>query len=115
MTFVEAEVEHLDYVWMNEPRGGQRLAAKARDERRVVGEVLGQQLDRHVALQPPVEREVHGRHASDAEPSFELVAPSDGGGVGHCPLPFPAPGPPLDPPPLPPPLPSPAPPLPVPV
>ena len=62
---VEAEVEHLHDVRVHEPRRGQRLAAEARDERRVVGEVLGEQLDRDVALQPAVERELHGRHPAD--------------------------------------------------
>ena len=71
---VEAEVEHLDDVRVHEPRRGQRLAAEARDEARVLGQVLGEQLDRDVALQPRVERELHGRHAADAEAAVELVA-----------------------------------------
>ena len=63
---VEAEVEDLHDVGVHEPRGGERLAAEARDELRVVGEVLGEQLDRDVALQAAVEREHDGRHAADA-------------------------------------------------
>ena len=42
---VEAEIEHLDDVGVHEARRGQRLAAEARDERRIVGQVLGEQLD----------------------------------------------------------------------
>ena len=37
---------------MHEPRGGERLAAEARDELLVLGEVLGEQLDGDVALEP---------------------------------------------------------------
>ena len=105
VALVEAEVEHLNDVRVHEPGSGERLAAEARDERRVVGEVLGQQLQRDVALEALVEGEVHGRHAADAEPALDPVAACDRRRV-HCPLPpFPLP------PPLPPP--SPAPPLPV--
>ena len=71
---VGAEVEHLHDVRVHEPRGGERLAAEARDEARVLGQVLGQQLDGDVALQPRVERELDGGHAADAEPAFEPVA-----------------------------------------
>ena len=55
LALVEAEVEHLDDVRVHEPGGRERLAPEARDERRVVGEVLGEQLDRDVALEPLVE------------------------------------------------------------
>ena len=71
---VEAEVEDLDDVGVHEPRGGQRLAAEARHEARVLGQVLGEQLDRDVALQAGVERELDGRHAADAEAVVEPVA-----------------------------------------
>ena len=71
---VGAEVEHLDDVRVHEPRGGERLAPEARDEARVLGEVLGEQLDGDVALEPRVERELHGRHAADAEAALEPVA-----------------------------------------
>ena len=71
---VGAEVEHLDDVRVHEPRRGQRLAAEARDERRVLGQVLGQQLDGDVALQARVEGELDGRHAADAQAALELVA-----------------------------------------
>jgi hypothetical protein len=52
---------------VHEPGGGERLAAKPRHELVVVGEVLGQQLDGDAALEPPVTRQAHGRHAADAE------------------------------------------------
>ena len=65
---VEPEVEDLDDVGVHEPRGGERFAAESRDELRVLGEVLGQQLDRDVALEARVESldpDVH--HADDDE------------------------------------------------
>ena len=74
---VAAGVEHLHDVRVHEARRRLRLALEARDERRVVGEVLGEQLDRDLALQAQVEREVHGRHAAEAEPALEPVAPGD--------------------------------------
>ena len=52
---VEARVEHLHDVGVHEPRRGQRLAPEPRDERRVVGQVLGQQLHGDVALEALVE------------------------------------------------------------
>ena len=80
---VEAEVEDLHDVRVHEPRGGERLAPEARDEARVLGEVLGEQLDRDVALQPRVERELDGRHAADAEAALEPVAVGEEL-VSHC-------------------------------
>ena len=74
---VEPEVEHLNDVRMHEPGRRQRLAPEARYERRVVGEVLGEQLDRHVALEALVERQLHGGHAADAEAAFHPVPPDD--------------------------------------
>ena len=58
-------------------RGGQRLAPEARDEAVVLGEVLGQQLDRDLPLEHVVERAVDGRHAAGAEPLVEPVAARD--------------------------------------
>ena len=52
---VEPEVEDLHDVRVHEARGGQRLAAEALDELVVVGEVLGQQLHRDLALEAAVE------------------------------------------------------------
>ena len=71
---VGAEVEDLHDVRVHEPGGGERLAAEARDEARVLRQVLGEQLDRDVALQPRVERELDGGHAADAEAALEPVA-----------------------------------------
>ena len=59
---------------MLKPRGGERLAAEAGDEGLVLGEVLGQQLHGHAALEHAVERQEDGRHAARAEPSLEPVA-----------------------------------------
>ena len=86
---VEAEVEHLDDVRVHEPGGGERLAAEAGDERRVVGQVLGQQLDRHVALEALVEGQLHGGHPTDAEAALDPVAPDDLSSVGQPPPPGP--------------------------
>ena len=72
-----AGVEHLDDVGVHQPRGRLRLALEARHERRVVGEVLGEQLDGDLALQAQVEREVHGGHPAEAEPALQAVAPGD--------------------------------------
>ncbi len=80
---VEAEVEDLHDVRVHEPRGGERLAAEARDELRVVGEVLGEQLDRDLALEPAVEGELDGRHAAEAEALAELVAAGDDDAGAH--------------------------------
>ena len=71
---VEPEVEHLHDVGVHEAGGGQRLAAEARDEVRVLGEVLGQQLDRDVALQARVEGQLHGRHPAGPQAALESVA-----------------------------------------
>ena len=48
---VEAGVEHLDDVRVLQAGGGERLAPEAGDERLVVGQVLGEQLDRHRPLE----------------------------------------------------------------
>src|SRR3954451_7694877 len=52
----------------------ERLAAEARDELRVLGEVLGEDLHRDVALQAAIARDPDRRHAADAEAVAELVA-----------------------------------------
>ena len=66
-----------------------------RDERWIVGQMLGQQLDRDVALEALVERQVDGRHAADSEASFQAVSPCDARGASHCPFPLPIPAPPV--------------------
>ena len=53
---VPAGVVDLHDVGMDQLGGGQRLAPEAGDEAVVLGEVLGQQLDRHLALEHAVER-----------------------------------------------------------
>ena len=77
LALVEPEVEDLDDVGMHQPGGGQGLAAEARDEGRVVGQVLGQQLQGDIALQPLVEGQVDGGHAADAQPALDPVAAGD--------------------------------------
>jgi hypothetical protein len=39
--------------------------------------VLGQQLDRHIALEALVEGELDRRHTTDAEAALDPVAPND--------------------------------------
>ena len=84
---VGAEVEDLHDVRVDEPGGGERLAPEARDEVRVLGQVLGEQLDRHVPLQPRVERELDRGHAADPEAVLEPVAVGEEGVGGHRSLP----------------------------
>ena len=117
---VAAGVEHLDDVRVHQARGRLRLALEARHERGVVGEVLGQQLDRHLALEAHVEREVHRRHAAEARagpragsarrshvgiarsfrrlPAPPAPRPTPRAAAGTLPLPSPAPVPPPCPP-----------------
>src|SRR6266511_1943575 len=107
---VEAEVEHLDDVGVDEPRRRQGLAAEAGDERRIVGQVLGEELDGHRALEPLVEGQLDRGHAAHAEAALEPVAAGDpllahGACVppplpGGAPVPPPPPPPPLLPPPV---------------
>ena len=86
-------VEHLHDVGVHEARRRLRLALEARHERGVVGEVLGEQLDRHLALEAQVEREVHGGHPAEAQPALQAVAPGDLHRA-HLPPSWPAPTPP---------------------
>ena len=74
---VQARVEDLHDVRVYQTRGGLGLALEARDERRILGEVLGQQLDRHTPFQAHIEREVHRRHPPEPEPALQTVAPGD--------------------------------------
>src|SRR5262249_9517045 len=83
-------------------------ALEAGHERGVLGEVLGQQLHCHAALQTQVGRDVNGRHAAEPQSAFQAVAPADRNGAHLPPSGRAPPGPPLPPalPPLPPPSPS---------
>ena len=74
---VAAGVVHLHDVRVHQLRGGQRLAPEAGDEAVVLGEVLGQQLHRDLALEHAVQRAVHRRHAAGAEALVEPVAARD--------------------------------------
>ena len=72
-----AGVEHLHDVRVNQACGGLRLALETRDERRILGEVLGEQLDGHLALQAQIEGEVDGGHPAETESALQAVAPGD--------------------------------------
>ena len=83
---VAALVADRDDVGVAEHRGGAGLAGEPVDERRVVGQVLGHDLDRDRAVQPQVGGGVDGRHAAAGEPLLEAVAPLEDQahhGVGH--------------------------------
>ncbi len=72
---VDAGVVDLDDVRVDQLRDGERLAAEAGDELLVVGEVLGQDLDRDLALEHGVGRlEDRVDMPPGAEPLAELVA-----------------------------------------
>ena len=72
-----AGVEDLHDVGVDQARRGLCLALEARHERGVLGEVLGEQLHRDLALQAQVEGEVNGGHPAEAEPALQAVAPGD--------------------------------------
>src|SRR5918998_2011344 len=92
---VAPRVVDLHDVRVLEPRGGERLAAEAGHEGLVLGEMLGEQLDRDATLEHVVEPEEHGRHPAGSEPALEPVAPGDLGRRGHVtPLPVPEGAPP---------------------
>ena len=65
---------------MDQLGDGQRLAPEAGDEALVVGEVLGEDLDRDRPLEGQVGRLVDVRHAARTEPVAELVAAREGAG-----------------------------------
>ena len=70
-------VEHLDDVGMREAGGRGRLALEARDELRVLGEPMMQQLQRDLAPELGVLGEPHVAHAARADPVDDLVAAVD--------------------------------------
>src|SRR5918992_5023192 len=72
---------------MLEAGGGQRLAPEARHEGLVLGQMLGEQLDRHRPLEHGVGGHEDGGHAAGSEPPLDPVAPRDVGGGGHQPSP----------------------------
>ena len=94
---VKAGIEHLHDVRVDEPGGGLGLALEARDECRVVGEMLGEELHGHEPFQARVQRAVHRRHPAVPEAAFEPVAAGDhlcvhGAAAPPAPLPWPLPG-----------------------
>ena len=72
---VDPGVVDLDDVGVDQFRDGERLAPEAGDEPLVVGEVLGEDLDRDGALEDPVGCPMHGRHPARAEAPVDLIAP----------------------------------------
>jgi hypothetical protein len=66
-----------------------RAAASASRRNRETN--VGQQLERDVALESAVEREVDSRHPADAQSTFDPVPARDRGGAGHPPEVFVAP------------------------
>jgi hypothetical protein len=83
---VAALVADRDDVGVAEHRRRARLPGEPVDERGVVDEVVGHDLDRDRAAQPQVGGGVDGRHATAREPLLEAVAPLEDQadhGVGH--------------------------------
>ncbi len=74
---VDAGVVDLDDVRVDQLRHRERLAPEAGDELVVVGEVLGEDLDRHGALEHPVGGPVDRGHPARPEAVAELVAVGD--------------------------------------
>ena len=72
---VDPVVVDLDDVGMDQLRHRQRLPPEAGDESIVVGEVLGEDLHRHGALEDQVGGAVDVRHPPRSEPVEDLVAP----------------------------------------
>ncbi len=84
---VDAGVVDLDDVGVDQLRDRQRLAPEAGDEALVVGEVLGEDLDRDRALEDAVGRLVDVRHPARAEPVADLVAARERPGRHQSPPP----------------------------
>ena len=83
---VGALVADRDDVGVAEHRRGAGLAGEPVDERGVVDQVVGHDLDRDRAVQPQVGGRVDRRHAAAREPLLEAVAPLEDQadhGVGH--------------------------------
>ena len=92
-TVVDAGVVDLNDVGVDQLRDGQRLAAEAGDEALVVGEVLGEDLDRDRALEDQVGGLVDARHPAGAEPVADLVATREDSARHYSPSPTGAPAP----------------------
>src|SRR5206468_4852167 len=73
-----AEVEDLQDVRMLETGDRPRLLLEALAVERVVGEEVGEDLDRHVAVESGVVGAVDGRHAAAADALEQTVGPDRG-------------------------------------
>ena len=62
-----ADVDHLDHVRVGETGGGPRLGDEAGHEHRVLGELLLQDLQRHLPVQADLLRAVDRAHAALAQ------------------------------------------------
>src|SRR5204862_5411707 len=71
---VHADVEHLDDIRVIEPGGEASLAREALAHLVIPGEVVGEQLDRDLAVELEVAGAIDRGHPSVAEPVLELVA-----------------------------------------
>ena len=54
--------DHLDHVWVPDPRGDDRLTLETCDERRVAQQSLVNDLERHVAVDAQLASAVNARH-----------------------------------------------------
>ena len=73
-----ADVEEREDVGMREGGDGLRLGREARERLGVAGQLLGQDLDRDLAVQPRVPRAVDLAHAAGAERGDDLVRAEPG-------------------------------------
>jgi hypothetical protein len=81
-----AEREDRADVRMTERRGGAGLLLEARDPRRVVREIGGQELHRHLAPEAHLGGQPHLAHAAFAEFGLELIGPEDAAGHAAVPI-----------------------------
>ena len=70
-------VEDLNDVGMNQAGCSKSLVPKPVDERWVVSEVLGEQLDSNLPLEAFVRRKVDGAHPARTKAAFKLVTACD--------------------------------------
>ena len=70
---LRADVEHGQDIGMAQCGSRTRLALKAGESIRVVGDVGRQDLDGHVAAEPGVARPVHDAHAARAERRDDVI------------------------------------------
>ena len=82
---VDSGVVDLNDVGVDQFCDGECLAPEAGDEPLIVGEMLGEDLDRDGALEDAVGGTVHGRHTARAETAVDLISPREEPGLHQSP------------------------------